>query len=372
MNSKTAKKAFFMLLRAKSTYLILSCFVLVSLLSFYLFIRENPREILTEKNKLEAQFFGDKIDGGNSEVLDKQISDSSISIKYILRKGFVNPYAGITLSSFDNNHDFSKFNRIKLNVEGKNIDNIYFHVITQDEAVKNTNHRLAQRLSEINLTLSKDNFNTPISLNLFETPSWWYQTIKQPQSDFKEIAWDKVLKISIITGIPPTLDQVQELQIRSIVFFTDYSFYYLFCGVLISLIVLCLYVYHFVSSKESNQSSIVIEYQAILDDSNSIGKEVNNIFEYIHKNYFDPELSLSKIAQITGLQERIISKHISDKYSCNFRTYVNNLRIAEAERLLRTTDLSISEVAYKVGFNDPSFFSKTFKKITGKTPSSVE
>ena len=42
--------------------------------------------------------------------------------------------------------------------------------------------------------------------------------------------------------------------------------------------------------------------------------------------------------------------------------------ILEAKRLLTSTDLSIKEIAYMLGFNDNTYFSKVFKKYVGKTP----
>ena len=54
------------------------------------------------------------------------------------------------------------------------------------------------------------------------------------------------------------------------------------------------------------------------------------------------------------------------------KTYINNIRIEEAQRLLANTKLNISEIAYTVGFNSPSTFNKVFKKTTGMTPSETK
>ena len=48
--------------------------------------------------------------------------------------------------------------------------------------------------------------------------------------------------------------------------------------------------------------------------------------------------------------------------------YTTTLRIAMAENLLSTTDLSIDEVAKRVGYNYSANFIKMFKKVHGKTP----
>ncbi|MBN8712135.1 MAG: hypothetical protein BGO12_23005 [Verrucomicrobia bacterium 61-8] len=49
--------------------------------------------------------------------------------------------------------------------------------------------------------------------------------------------------------------------------------------------------------------------------------------------------------------------------------YVRGLRIDRAKLLLNDTILSVSEIAYRVGFSDPVYFSELFRKITGSPPS---
>jgi AraC-like DNA-binding protein len=44
------------------------------------------------------------------------------------------------------------------------------------------------------------------------------------------------------------------------------------------------------------------------------------------------------------------------------------LRINEAQQLLQETELGISEIAYRVGFENLSYFNRSFKRISGKTP----
>lgn len=51
-----------------------------------------------------------------------------------------------------------------------------------------------------------------------------------------------------------------------------------------------------------------------------------------------------------------------------FITYVNSLKIKKAREMLRDGDLSIKEVADKVGYNNLNYFYKIFKKNTGVTP----
>ena len=52
--------------------------------------------------------------------------------------------------------------------------------------------------------------------------------------------------------------------------------------------------------------------------------------------------------------------------------FVKNIRLRSACRLLRQADMTVSEVAYAVGFNDPKYFAKCFKEEYGQTPSQFQ
>ena len=91
------------------------------------------------------------------------------------------------------------------------------------------------------------------------------------------------------------------------------------------------------------------------------------VLEFIEKNYANP---------IT-LQELSASVSMSPKYFCRFFSemthqtpvdYLNRQRIEEACLQLAATDDSITEIAYRNGFNDLSYFIRTFKKYKGMTP----
>lgn len=95
--------------------------------------------------------------------------------------------------------------------------------------------------------------------------------------------------------------------------------------------------------------------------------QLKQVLEFIEKNY---------TSQIT-LQELSASVSMSPKYFCRFFSemthqtpmdYLNRQRIEQACYQLSTTDDSITEIAYRNGFNDLSYFIRTFKKYKGITP----
>lgn len=370
MNPSLLKKSFSLLLKNRVTYVLLGSSILMLFACFYGFVKTNPLTITIPKHKNKVSFFTDITDGGKSDLINTRFTDSSVIMRYRLNKGFVTPYAGLTINNLDALGNFAKYNRIHLTLRGKGIDNVYVHVSTRDVNVKDKSHRLADRISATNLTLENGHYDKDISFGQFETPTWWANAIHQSINDFGPIAWDQLLTVAIVSGSSYIQDADQELELVSIEFYNDYSQFITIAVVVEALLVLALMLYHFIVARKSIRKNITIEYKPTQERSKT-GDDMDVILHYIHENYADSELSLSKVAKSVGMPERNISKFIAERYLCNFRTYINNIRIAEAERLLKSSSLSVSEVGYKVGFNDPSSFSKTFKKTTGKPPSSL-
>lgn len=90
--------------------------------------------------------------------------------------------------------------------------------------------------------------------------------------------------------------------------------------------------------------------------------------EYIRSHLDDTNLTLHAVAAHVGLSSNHFSYIFKQRMGVNFIKYLTNVRVDYARELLRTTDLSGAQIAEKVGFNDPNYFSVVFKKICGMTP----
>ena len=90
--------------------------------------------------------------------------------------------------------------------------------------------------------------------------------------------------------------------------------------------------------------------------------------EFIKKNYQDKSLSLRMVGDYVGLSENHLSSIFAKQAGKPFTEYVTELRVKKAETLLRETNLKVYEVAEHVGFANTEYFSRVFKKTTGKSP----
>lgn len=82
----------------------------------------------------------------------------------------------------------------------------------------------------------------------------------------------------------------------------------------------------------------------------------------------DPALTLSRLARRAGLPMRTVSGAINRVYGRNVSQYINDIRIAEACRLLKETDMSVTQAIYASGFQTKSNFNREFMRVTGMTP----
>lgn len=113
-----------------------------------------------------------------------------------------------------------------------------------------------------------------------------------------------------------------------------------------------------------------------------LSRDVQNLkreeeFKTIHneileqQNYFDPQLSLEKLADELQISSGKLSMLINQFSGTNFSDYINSLRIAEAKKCLENAEFetyTIVAIGLECGFNSKSTFYTAFKKFTGQTP----
>lgn len=88
---------------------------------------------------------------------------------------------------------------------------------------------------------------------------------------------------------------------------------------------------------------------------------------YIQDNY-SRDISLDDVARYLNLSPYYFSKLFKAETGITFMDYLTDLRMARAQELLKDESLSIKEVCAEVGYSDPNYFSRSFKKNVGVTP----
>lgn len=95
---------------------------------------------------------------------------------------------------------------------------------------------------------------------------------------------------------------------------------------------------------------------------------VDEVLQYIERNYADEELSLNLIASHVNFSPNHLSTVFGKQTGQTFIKYLTDYRMQKAKELLRCTGKRSSEVSLEVGYKDPHYFSYLFKKTQGMTP----
>ncbi len=97
---------------------------------------------------------------------------------------------------------------------------------------------------------------------------------------------------------------------------------------------------------------------------------VQEVLEYVANHYFEP-IALPDAARLAGLSQRQFSGVCRSLCGRSFVHYVNAIRTEKAKDLLTTTDIPVTAIAFKVGYEDLSTFYRAFKKYQHISPLSV-
>lgn len=92
------------------------------------------------------------------------------------------------------------------------------------------------------------------------------------------------------------------------------------------------------------------------------------ITDYIRDN-FDKEISLESVADVIRVSPYYLSKLFKKETGANFIDYLTNFRIKKAKELLANPTNNVKDVCYMVGYKDPNYFARVFKKTCSITPS---
>ncbi len=94
---------------------------------------------------------------------------------------------------------------------------------------------------------------------------------------------------------------------------------------------------------------------------------IMNAKEYINSN-FAKDISLDDVSRVVDISPYYFSKIFKEETGENFIEYLTNVRMEKAKDLLKNSNYSMKEICSLCGYQDPNYFSRTFKKNVGVTP----
>lgn len=119
-------------------------------------------------------------------------------------------------------------------------------------------------------------------------------------------------------------------------------------------------------SKEIFQK--IDSYSQVQNKSVSYSK-IMGVVDYLKDHFANPDLSIVSVADYFNINPSYLSRTFKKIMGIGLSDYLQKLRIREAIRLLRESELTVSEIAAKVGYNNALTMNRAFKKFEGVTPS---
>jgi len=87
------------------------------------------------------------------------------------------------------------------------------------------------------------------------------------------------------------------------------------------------------------------------------------------ENRYHQKIYQEEVAQLCGMNTSTFSRNFKKEHRITFRGYLTKYRIRKAQELLKNPNARVTDIAYTVGFQDPSYFTRTFRRVVGTSPS---
>ena len=139
-------------------------------------------------------------------------------------------------------------------------------------------------------------------------------------------------------------------------------------------LVRCRQLLHAVQNADRRQTErTIIEYQSSIPVEVPVGQRVRSVrlaaaLHFVQNN-FRRMIRIAEVAELCDMRSFHFSHEFTEAFSLTFQEFLLRYRILEACKELRHPNIAVANVAYSVGFNDPSYFARVFRRYFGLSPS---
>lgn len=124
-------------------------------------------------------------------------------------------------------------------------------------------------------------------------------------------------------------------------------------------------IFEIISSNQDYQLLASVGYMP--KTGNSDYGRINKIYEFVSRNYTKP-LNLKDVADLVHLSPAAFCRYFKKSTQKTFFDFLKEIRIGHASKLLRESNLNISEICYASGYNNVANFNRQFKQLKAFTP----
>lgn len=307
--------------------------------------------------------------------LDVINNTHSIDYEFYLDPDKPFPYTHYSLYFVDTHQPYKKvdlrhYHAITFDIRCSPKNVMLLVLFSYDEKVTDLNNAVTRRVSSTAFSCNQTLTRLTIPLDKIATPHWW---LGRYGYEYSDAGYDKskVMGIAWVNSLQSPTDTLSHIHISDVQL--TGSSLPIFYGVVALCILLWLalavglfryYIHALTSSlqRKLRQDQPIIAYKQLSIEPQR-DKEKSAIMHFMATEYANPDISLDTLTASLGMNRTKINDVLKTELGLTFTGYLNKLRLTEAARLLSDNpQLSISEVAYKVGYNNASYFNKLFKE----------
>ena len=117
---------------------------------------------------------------------------------------------------------------------------------------------------------------------------------------------------------------------------------------------------------EAGKVRYILRKPEVVNEENAM---MEKLMAFLEDHISDPELKIDDMAAALNQSRTVFYKNIKHIAEMSPNDFLRHVRMQRAENLIRMSEKNVSTIAYEIGFTDPKYFSKCFKKHTGMSPS---
>lgn len=339
-----------------STILAMGLGILI--LAYFSSIKDFP--VFPNTQIFKYTFYSDSTAGGNSRIIKQVITDSIIKLDYQIGTKINAPYVGINFGPKGTRSiNLGHYNQLTIKLKGDEINGVGIAMVTSN-FIKRSDKKNQDILFYHIFKISSGINSYQININKFEIPNWWGENNRIEDASTIIPDLRNLETINVNSAFTPITGKIQTIEIYSMAFSRNNKPLITLIIILeISFIFLVFAVLYVIDKIREKKQTITITYQAI--ENKNIETSKSDLIDFINKNFHNSRLTVDLVSRETGVSPRRITNDIQNQYSCNFKSYINRLRINESKRLLLEKELNIGEIAFRVGFNNQTHFNRVFK-----------
>lgn len=348
-------------------FLILSPIV-ICLIGF--FISRKPTIHLVTDKQFKIITFTDEYEQGGNSTNSIRFQGDTIYYSYVLNNKYRYPYTGFTILLKEYGYIDLRGYTLSFTVKSKEktripIRNTLFLEHFTKVNDPNTFMFLIKRLG---VDPGIRNFSMRVE-DINEIPDWWYSNNNLAENDVPDYSYKYTQDISFFSDPSAPLGKECSFVIYDLSLSYNYIPYLKYSSYLLLTYYILLFIIKLSLRSKPKMLLMPIEMLKVPQNNN---EPLNKVLNYIGLHYMHAELKIKDVAQDVGISEAQVSELLKQYCSLGFKQYLNQVRLHEAKRLLKESDLQISEIAFKVGYNNISHFNRIFKELVGEAPSSFK